>query len=216
MIRLLICDDQVFVREGLAAILSTAPGIEVVGLAQHGQEAVALVAHHQPDLVLMDLKMPVLNGVRATQQIRKAYPQVQVLVLTTYAEDGWLFDAVRAGAAGYLLKDIQPEDLIKAIVGTVAGQSHLDPTIAGKILAQANQNRSQASPVHLAQPLLPREEEILIMVAQGLSNPEIGERLHLAPGTVRNYLSEIFNKLGVFDRVQAAVIAVRLGLLDKI
>lgn len=214
MIRLLICDDQLFVREGLAAILSTAKGIDVVALAAHGQEAVTLVSQHQPDLVLMDLKMPILNGIQATRQIRQAHPAVQVLVLTTYAEDTWLFDAVRAGAAGYLLKDIQPDDLIKAIEGTVAGQNHLDPAVAGRVMTQATEQRANSVQVQLAQPLSLREEELLTLVAQGLSNPEIGERLHLAPGTVRNYLSEIFNKLGVFDRVQAAVIAVRLGLLD--
>ena len=214
MIRLLICDDQLFVREGLAAILSTAKGIDVVALAAHGQEAVTLVSQHQPDLVLMDLKMPILNGIQATRQIRQAHPAVQVPVLTTYAEDTWLFDAVRAGAAGYLLKDIQPDDLIKAIEGTVAGQNHLDPAVAGRVMTQATEQRANSVQVQLAQPLSLREEELLTLVAQGLSNPEIGERLHLAPGTVRNYLSEIFNKLGVFDRVQAAVIAVRLGLLD--
>jgi DNA-binding NarL/FixJ family response regulator len=192
MIRVLICDDQTVVREGLAAIVSTDPEIQVVGLASHGQEVLDLVAETQPDVVLMDLKMPVMNGVQATQRLRHAHPGVYVLVLTTYADDQWLLDAIRA-----------------------EGRSFLDPTIAGRVMQQA-----AASPPSFRQtevqtePLTEREHEVLRLLVQGHNNPEIARQLHLAAGTVRNYVSVILQKLGVSDRTQAAVAAVQRGLLD--
>jgi DNA-binding NarL/FixJ family response regulator len=215
VIRVLICDDQTVVREGLAAILSTEPEIEVVGLASQGQEALQLVPEARPQVVLMDLQMPIMNGVQATQQMRLLHPGVHVLVLTTYAEDEWVFDAIRAGASGYLLKDTRRDDLIAAIKGTAAGQSFLDPAVAGKVMQQAGASR-QAPVPHEApgEALTEREMDVLGLLAQGLSNPEIAQRLHLAPGTVRNYVSAILQKLGVSDRTQAAVVALKRGLVD--
>jgi DNA-binding NarL/FixJ family response regulator len=214
----LICDDQAVVREGLAAILSTVPQIEVVGLASQGQEAVELVAQHRPDVVLMDLNMPGMNGVQATRHIREKFPEVAVLVLTTYATDEWVFDAIRAGAAGYLLKDTRRDDLVRAIEGTAQGQSHIDPNVAGKLMAHVAQtplpNLHPLTPAASLEELLTaREQEVLRLLAHGLSNPEIAKELHLAPGTVRNYVSEIFAKLGVSDRTQAVVMAMKLGVL---
>jgi DNA-binding NarL/FixJ family response regulator len=215
MIRVLICDDQTVVREGLAAILGTDPEIEVTGLAGNGREALDLVQENQPDVVLMDLKMPVMNGVQTTQHLRRAYPEVNVLVLTTYADDQWVLDAVRAGAAGYLLKDTRRDALVDAIKGTVEGRTYLDPAIAGKL---THQIASGVAPSRYAEPQLDpfteREQEVLDLLAQGHSNPEIADRLHLARGTVRNYVSAILQKLGVSDRTQAAVVAVQRGLLD--
>ena len=215
MIRVLICDDQTVVREGLAAILSTAPGIEVVGLASNGREALDLLQEDQPDVVLMDLKMPVMNGVQTTQHLRRKHPEVNVLVLTTYADDQWVLDAVRAGAAGYLLKDTRRDKLIDAIKGTAEGKTYLDPAIAGKLTQQV---ASGTGPSEATEPPLDsfteREQEVLSLLAQGLSNPEIADRLHLARGTVRNYVSAILQKLGVSDRTQAAVMAVRRGMIE--
>lgn len=214
-ITLLICDDQAVVREGLAAILGTVPHLKVVGLASHGQEALELIASQQPQVVLMDLNMPVMNGVQATRRIREQFPEVAVLVLTTYATDEWLFDAIRAGATGYLLKDTRRGDLVRAIEGTAQGKAHLDPDVAGKVMNQAAQRTNTAEQpagsMNLPENLTGREEEVLRLLAQGLSNPEIATQLALAPGTVRNYVSEIFAKLGVSDRTQAAVMAVKLG-----
>jgi DNA-binding NarL/FixJ family response regulator len=217
-VSVLICDDQAVVREGLAAILSTVPEIDVVGLASQGQEAVEMVAQRQPDVVLMDLNMPEMNGVQATRHIREQFPKVAVLVLTTYATDEWVFDAIRAGAAGYLLKDTRRDDLVRAIEDTAQGKTHLDPSVAGKLMAHVAQTSAPKSP-HLTQPasleeqLTGREQEVLRLLVQGLSNPEIAKELHLAPGTVRNYVSEIFAKLGVSDRTQAVVMAMKLGVL---
>jgi DNA-binding NarL/FixJ family response regulator len=216
-VSVLICDDQAVVREGLAAILSTVPQIKVVGLASQGQEAVEMVAQHQPEVVLMDLNMPGMNGVQATRHIREQFPGVAVLVLTTYATDEWLFDAIRAGAAGYLLKDTRRDDLVQAIEGTAQGKTHLDPNVAGKLVAHVAQtvapNLPQSQPASPEELLTGREQEVLRLLAHGLSNPEIARELHLAPGTVRNYVSEIFVKLGVSDRTQAVVAAMKLGLL---
>ena len=215
MIRVLICDDQTVVREGLAAILSTDPEIEVVGLASNGHEALELMQDADPDVVLMDLKMPVMNGVQATQHLRRAHPEVNVLILTTYADDQWVLDAVRAGAAGYLLKDTRRGALLDAIKGTVGGKTYLDPAIAGKLTQQVV---SGAAPAQRAEsqldPLTEREQEVLNLLAQGHSNPEIADRLHLARGTVRNYVSAILQKLGVSDRTQAAVVAVQRGMIE--
>jgi DNA-binding NarL/FixJ family response regulator len=216
MVRVVICDDQTVVREGLAAILSTDAEIEVVGLAEDGKQALELVAQTKPDLVLMDLQMPVLNGVQATQRLRREHPSVHVLVLTTYADDQWVFDAIRAGASGYQLKDTRREQLIHAIKGTVQGKSFLDPAVAGKVMQQAASIQAQTAVEQLtAEPLTEREADVLALLTKGHSNLEIARRLHLAPGTVRNYVSAILQKLGVADRTQAAVEAIRRGMLDS-
>jgi DNA-binding NarL/FixJ family response regulator len=216
MIRVLICDDQTVVREGLAAILSTDPEIEVVGLAGDGQEALERVADSSPDVVLMDLKMPVLNGVQATRRLHHDRPETYVLVLTTYAADEWVIDAIRAGAAGYLLKDTRRDELLAAIKGTVTGRSYLDPAIAGKVMrrmATGAPSLVQSEPQ--IETFTDRELEVLRLIVEGRSNPEIAQRLHLARGTVRNYVSAILGKLGVSDRTQAAVEALRRGLVDN-
>src|SRR6266496_2966789 len=140
MIRILICDDQDVVREGLRTILNTVPGIEVVALAEDGARGVELFEQHKPDLVLMDLNMPAVNGIQATRQIHEKYPAAKILALTTYDADEWVFDAIRAGAAGYLLKDTPRAGLIKAIEGTLNGQTFVDPSVAGKLFAQIANN----------------------------------------------------------------------------
>ncbi len=214
MVRVLICDDQTVVREGLAAILSTDPDIDVVGLAENGKEALALALEMQPQVVLMDLKMPVMNGVQATQRLQSRYPGVRVLVLTTYADDEWVLDAVRAGAAGYLLKDTRRDDLVAAVKGTAEGKTFLDPGVAGKVMQQVAAVPAAAKlPERQTEVLSERELEVLELLVQGHSNPEIGRRLYLAPGTVRNYVSAILQKLGVSDRTQAAVAALQRGLV---
>jgi DNA-binding NarL/FixJ family response regulator len=215
MVRVLICDDQTVVREGLEAILSTDPEIEVVGLASHGEQALTLVAETQPDVVLMDLKMPVMNGVQTTRQLRSTHPEVRVLVLTTYAGDEWVFDAIRAGASGYLLKDTRRDTLIDAIKGTTEGRSFLDPAIAGKVMQQAASGPpAPAQAETQVEALTERELDVLRLLVQGHNNPEIARRLYLAPGTVRNYVSVILQKLSVSDRTQAALVAVKRGLVD--
>jgi DNA-binding NarL/FixJ family response regulator len=215
MIRVLICDDQTVVREGLAAILSTDDEIEVVGLARNGEEALALAAADPPDVVLMDLNMPVMNGVQATQRLRLQHAAVRVLVLTTYADEGWVIDAIRAGAAGYLLKDTRRDDLVAAVKGTAEGKSFLDPGVAGTLMRQMVAEPA-ARPVDSGrvETLTERELDVLRLLAQGYSNPEIAQRMHLASGTVRNYVSTILQKLGVEDRTQAAVAALQRGLIS--
>jgi DNA-binding NarL/FixJ family response regulator len=215
MIRVLICDDQTVVREGLAAILSTDDEIDVVGLARNGEEALALTATTRPDVVLMDLNMPVMNGVQATQRLRRNHPTVRVLVLTTYADEAWVIDAIRAGAAGYLLKDTRRDDLVAAIKGTAEGKSFLDPAVAGKLMRQMTvEPVVHAGDAGQSVPLSERELEVLRLLAQGYSNPEIAQKLHLAAGTVRNYVSTILQKLDVGDRTEAAVVALQRGLIS--
>ena len=212
MIKVLICDDQVVVREGLRAILSTTDEIRVVGEAGSGAEAVEKVAQLQPDVVLMDLKMPGVNGVEATRLIRDRYPDTRVLVLTTYDADEWVFDAVRSGAAGYLLKDTSREGLIEAIEGTFAGKHYIDPDVAGKFLTQVARVAPMPIPA-VIQNLTERELEVLELLARGLSNADIAGHLFLSEGTIRNYVSSILTKLNVADRTQAAVLALRYGLV---
>jgi DNA-binding NarL/FixJ family response regulator len=174
---------------------------------------VQLVETHQPDLVLMDLKMPDVNGIQATQKIKSSFPQIKVLVLTTYDDDEWLFDAIRAGAAGYLLKDTPSAALIQAIKGTLEGETYLDPNVAGKVLHNvARQNPAPVSGFHLQ--LSERETDVLQLMARGLTNADIARELYLSEGTVRNYTSAIFTKLGVNDRTQAVIAALRYGLVD--
>jgi two-component system, NarL family, response regulator LiaR len=209
--RVLICDDQAIIREGLALLLGLEPDIEVAGVVEDGAEAVAALERLAPDLVLMDLKMPGLNGIEATRQIRARFPQVRVLVLTTYDDDEWIFDAVRAGAAGYLLKDTPRAELLAAVRGTVAGKSYVDPAVAGRLLAQVADPQVRP-PSQVASKLSERELSVLRLLAAGLSNADIAVRLYLSEGTVRNHVSAILTKLDLADRTQAAVLAIQHGL----
>jgi len=210
----IICDDQALVREGLEMLLGLDQDIEVVATAENGFDALKLVEQHAPHLVLMDLKMPVMNGIETTREIRRKHPQVKVLVLTTYDHDDWLFDAIRAGASGYLLKDAKREEIIRAIKGTLDGKTYLDPKIAGKVMDNVISDRKIASS-RLREALTDREWDVLSELAKGFTNSEIAERLHLSEGTVRNHVSAILTKLNLTDRTQAAILAVKHGLDAK-
>ena len=213
MIKVLICDDQEIVCEGLQRILESDEEIRVLGIAHNGLEALEQVEKNKPDLVLMDLKMPEMNGIIATRKIREKFPDISVLILTTFDDDEWLFDAIRSGASGYLLKDRPRGELISAIKGTVRGGSYVDPAVAGKLLNNIVQNIPQRTPsVDIS--LSDRELEVLRLLAMGLSNADISKRLYLSEGTVRNYASGIFSKLNVSDRTQAVVVALREGLVN--
>ena len=209
--RVVICDDQEIVREGLALLLELDPEITVVGVAADGAAAVRLVDEVRPDLVLMDLLMPGVNGIEATRRIRLAHPATAVLVLTTYDADEWVFDAIRAGATGYLLKDMPREEVLRAVKGTVAGRTYLDPMIAGKVLNKAARTVAPTT-MALPAPLSEREVTVLQQLAQGRTNAEIAGQLHLSEGTVRNHVSTILAKLNVSDRTQAALLALQHGL----
>ena len=211
-IKILICDDQAIIRDGLEMLLKLERNFQVVGQAQDGAEAVELVASLVPDLVLMDLKMPGMNGLEATRQIRAKFPQVKVLVLTTYDDDEWVFDAVRAGAAGYLLKDTPREKVVEAIRGTVEGKSFVDPAVTGRILEQVASGQEQPASL-LLENLTERERDVLRLIARGLNNAEIAAQLHLSEGTVRNHVSAILTKLNVPDRTNAAILALQSGLI---
>ena len=215
-IRLVICDDQEIVCEGLRAMFAPVPQIEVLGVAKNGVEAIELTQSLQPDLVLMDLKMPRMNGVQATKAIRARFPQVRVLVLTTYDADEWVINAIRNGAAGYLLKDTPQEELVKAIFNTVKGWNPIDPQVAGKILDHvAYPSGISYEDQKVISQLSEREREVLRLLASGLTNSEIAKTLFLSEGTVKNYVSTIFSKLGVPDRTQAAILAIRSGFVNS-
>jgi DNA-binding NarL/FixJ family response regulator len=222
MIRVLVVDDQDIVRQGLGVILAHQPGIAVAGYAADGIEALEQVVRCRPDVALMDLKMPRLNGIHATRQIVDRYPDVKVVVLTTYDTDEWLFDAIRAGACGYLLKDSDSQAIVAAVRGAVVGETSLDPAVAGRVLQEFNRLAAlRAPPVDPGptppfppemEPLTERERAILQRLAQGESNLQIAEELFLAEGTVKNYVSSIISKLQANDRTHAAVLALKRGL----
>lgn len=212
--KVIICDDQAIVRDGLAMLLKLEKDIEVTGIAEDGDAVISMVEKQKPDLVLMDLKMPVTNGVEATRKIKQKYPDIRILVLTTYDDDEWVLDAIKAGASGYLLKDTPRDELIKAIRGTVAGKSYLDPSVAGKVIDLASSHKNQPATL-ITGKLTEREIEVLKLLARGLNNSDIADRLFLSEGTVRNHVSAILAKLGVTDRTQAAVIAIQHGLSDN-
>ncbi|HMR99106.1 MAG TPA: response regulator transcription factor [Anaerolineales bacterium] len=209
--KILLCDDQAVIRDGLEMLLTLEKDMLVVGSASDGAEAVELAAQKQPDLILMDLKMPGVNGIEATRDIHARFPRIKILVLTTYDDDEWVFDAIRAGASGYLLKDTPRQKIIEAIRGTMAGKSFLDPAVAGKLMNQIASNQKQPASI-LAEKLTDRELDVLRLIAKGFNNSDIAGQLHLSEGTVRNHVSAILEKLGVSDRTQAAVIAIQHGL----
>ena len=214
-IRVLLVDDQCLFREGLETLLSVHKDIEVAGQASNGQEAVEVATQVQPDVVLMDVRMPVLNGVRATRRLKRALPQCRVIVLTTFDDDEYVFEGLRAGARGYLLKDVSGHDLAQAVRTVATGGALIEPSVARKVVAEfARMAPPSREPEEgLADPLSEREREILRLVAQGLTNREIADRLCLAQGTVKNYVTIILQKLGARDRTQAALRARELGML---
>ena len=214
MIRLLLVDDQALFREGLRTLLSLHEDLQVVGEAGNGLEALAAADALHPDVVLMDLRMPVLDGVAATRRLLAAHPTTRVIVVTTFDDDELVFDGLRAGAVGYLLKDVSSDKLVEAIRAAARGESFLQPSIAAKVLAEFNRlERSAAPPPPLAEPLSERELEILRLLAAGDSNKEIAAALFIAEGTVKNHVTNILGKLDARDRTQAALRARELGLI---
>jgi NarL family two-component system response regulator LiaR len=207
-IRVLVIDDHAIVRKGICALLATEPDIEVVGEAKDGREAVASAKQLQPDVILMDLVMPELDGLEATRRILAAQPEVRVLVLTSFTGDDKVFPAIRAGAQGYLLKDSSPDELIQAIHQVHRGESSLDPSVARRVLQEFSQPSSRSE----TDPLTEREAEVLQLVAQGCSNRDISEQLGISNATVRSHMSSILAKLKLSSRTQAAIYALRQGL----
>ncbi len=216
-VRVLIADDQALFREGLRTLLSTRPEVTVISEASNGAEAVELTSRLLPDVVLMDLRMPVLDGIQATARIRAASSTIPVIVLTTFDDDASLFGALRAGAAGYLLKDVSSDTLVAAILAAARGESFLQSSVTGKVVAEfARLLDTGARPTAeaLILTISNREREILGMLAGGASNKEIADRLGLADGTVKNHITNILAKLDVRDRTQAALRARDLGLVS--
>jgi DNA-binding NarL/FixJ family response regulator len=219
-IKVLIVDDQVLFREALNTLLSVHQQFVVVGEAGNGDEACRVVGEKSPDVVLMDLRMPVMDGVEATSQIKKRYPDVKLIVLTTFDNDDDVINALKAGAVGYLMKDVSSEKLFEAINSAYRGEYFLLPSITAKVVNELSRTNTNM-PVHnlqtqegLIEPLSNRELEILILVAQGKNNKEIAAELVIAEGTVKNHLSSILGKLGARDRIQAVVKARELSIIQ--
>jgi DNA-binding NarL/FixJ family response regulator len=214
-IRVLVVDDQTVVREGLEMLLGLSPGIEVVGAAADGDEAVGLVAERRPDVVLMDLRMPRCDGVEATRRITQAYPATRVVVLTTYADDASIFGALEAGALGYLTKGAGAQEIQRAIRTVHGGEALLDPAVQLRVIrAAVGRDQPTRRDQTLPDDLTPREAEVLRLIAQGLNNREIAERLVITDATVKTHINNIFSKAGIRDRAQAVVYAIRQGLAD--
>jgi DNA-binding NarL/FixJ family response regulator len=237
-VTVIVVDDQALVREGLLTLLSTVDGIETVGSAADGLDATSLCAQHEPDVVLMDLRMPVLDGVKATKRIKTAHPQTEVVVLTTHADDASIFDALQAGALGYLTKDAGISEISRAVFAAADHQALLDPQVQARLLAAATSGRgadglsstgappaSQSGPaaadggdgasaaqLPAADDLTPRELEVLKLIANGLSNQEIAKQLFVSEATVKTHINHVFAKTGARDRAQAVHYAYSHGL----
>ncbi len=205
MIRVLVVDDQRLVREGLTALLELVEDLHLVALAADGEQALALVAEHRPDVVLMDLRMPGLDGIEATRRIRRQYPDVEVVVLTTHADDESVLAALRAGARGYLTKDAGVAEIARAVAGAHAGQALLDPQVQERLLTSLSDDRPRG-------PLTERETDVLALIAGGLSNIEISQRLVVSEATVKTHINRIFAKIGARDRAQAVRWAYQQGV----
>ena len=215
-VRVLLVDDQALFREALATLLATRDDIDVVGEAGNGDEALSRAAELIPDVVLMDLRMPVLDGVAATRRLRLELPGVRVIALTTFDDDEDVFAALRAGAVGYLLKDVSSARLVEAVLAAARGESVLQPSVAAKVVARFAQlpdHPAEPRPQPLVVPLSERELEVLRLLADGRSNREIAAAVFLAEGTVKNHVTNVLGKLGARDRTQAALRARDLGLL---
>lgn len=221
MIRLLIADDHAMVRRGLQVFLATQPDIEMVGEAANGEETLETAKHLNPDVVLMDLNMPILNGIDTTAQLKKEQPHIKVIVLTSFIDYDHVLPAIRAGARGYLLKDIEPEDLVAAIRRVYEGQVELHPDAAGLLMthvtspagADETSGSGYQEQAALLDKLTRREQEVLQLIASGMNNREISEALYITEKTVKTHVSHLLDKLGVADRTQAAIYALKHGIV---
>jgi DNA-binding NarL/FixJ family response regulator len=215
-LRLLLADDQSLFREALRTLLALQPDFEIVAEAENGERALALAKVHRPDVILMDLRMPVMGGVEATRRIIAAVPGAKVVVLTTFEEDTEIFEAMRAGALGYLLKACSADKLNESVRAAAKGTSVLEPAVTARMVAELNRlsaRNGKKVPQALADPLSERELGVLRLLAEGCSNKEIGARLNITEGTVKNHMTNVLGKLGVLDRTQAALRAREMGLL---
>ncbi|HWC81636.1 MAG TPA: response regulator transcription factor [Pseudonocardiaceae bacterium] len=215
-LRVVLADDQAVVREGLVTLLGLLPGIDVVGAAADGIDAVRLVAEHRPQVLLVDLRMPRCDGVEATRQVRTRYPGTEVVVLTTYADDESVLAALQAGARGFLTKDADAESIARALRAAAAGQSTMDGAVQRRLIEAASRGRrGTAAPVDLVEGLTAREIEVLRLIAAGLSNTEIARKLVVSEATVKTHVNHVFAKAGLRDRAQAVAYAYRAGLVEE-
>ena len=214
-IRLLIVDDQRLMREGLRTLLELERGFEIVGEAGDGQAALDAYAELQPDVVLMDIRMPGMDGVEATRRLHARWPEARVIILTTFNDDAYVFEGLRAGALGYLLKDVSGQELASAVRTVAQGGALIDPAVARKVVDEFARLAPPARLIDagLSEPLSERELDVLRLLAEGLSNREIGLKLSLTEGTVKNYVTNVLQKIGVRDRTQAALRGRELGLI---
>jgi len=215
-LRLLLVDDQSLFREALRTLLGLQPDFDIVAEAENGERAVALAKAHKPDVILMDLRMPVMGGVEATRRVLAAAPATRVVVLTTFEEDEEIFDALRAGALGYLLKACSADKLCESVRAAAKGTSVLEPSVAARMMAELTRlsaKEGKRVPQVLADPLSDRELAVLRLLTDGCSNKEIGSRLNITEGTVKNHMTNVLGKLGVLDRTQAALRAREMGLI---
>jgi DNA-binding NarL/FixJ family response regulator len=213
-VRVVVADDQRVVREGLVTSLGVLPGVEVVGAAADGEQALALVNRHRPQVVLMDLRMPRLDGVEATRRILAAHPATAVVVLTTYADDDSILAALRAGALGYLTKDAGREQIARALHAAAAGQAILDPAVQARLVATAGSAQDSMPSRPLPDGLTAREAQVLTLIATGRTNAQIAAALVISPSTVKTHINNIFTKIGISDRAQAVRYAYSHGLTE--
>ncbi len=215
MIRLMLVDDQRLMRDGLRTLLELEEDFEIVGEAENGQQALDLYERLQPDVVMMDIRMPLMDGVEATRHLHEQWPEAQVIILTTFDDDEYVFEGLRAGAQGYLLKAVSSAELADAIRTVAAGGALIDPSVTRKVVAEFARMAPSTRPPQqeLVESLSDRELDVLRLLAEGFTNKEIAQRLFLAEGTVKNYVTSILGKIGARDRTQAALRARELGLL---
>ncbi len=213
IVRVAVVDDQRLFAKGLSGLVDMLPGVEVVGVAYDGEEAVALCREEEPDVVLMDISMPKMDGISATREIRNLLPQTAVIILTGHEDDEHVFEGIKAGAQGYLLKDSEPDDLARAIHTVNAGNTIIAPDLAQKMLNTFEGGRSR-SPQLSPPPLTERELEVIRALAHGMSDRQIAGSLGISEKTVRNHASNIYRKLHIFDRTQAVIYAIREGVID--
>jgi len=214
-VRVLVVDDQQLIRDGIASMLDIQPGVVVVGTAKNGQEALEQASALAPDIILMDIHMPVMNGIEATLKLRRQIPESQVVMLTTFDDESYIIRSLQAGACGYLLKDIAVDELAQAVKLAHAGVYQLAPEIAGKLVGNLMLKSQPKAPRPSEFGLTKRELEVLKLIARGATNSEIAEQLFVSQGTVKNHVSSILNRLGLRDRMQAALFAIENNLVAR-